>query len=135
MFRLEKVPGKGRGLLASGPITAGTCLERAPAVSLTAEDRRQLDRTGFFPYYFADPRTSEEDAAPPDAPDGPAALVAFGLLTFCNHAASPNAEVRWEDDDVGLWALLVALQDIAAGEEITLFYTNISEYSAANLFI
>jgi len=38
--------------------------------------------------------------------------------------------VRWQVDDVGLWAELAALRDIADGEEITLFYTNIAEYAA-----
>lgn len=127
MFRLSKVPGKGRGLLADRPIAAGTCLERAPAVRLPPEDRARLDRSGFFAYYFADPREFGAGRH--------GALVAFGQLTFCNHADNPNAEVRWEEDAVGLWAQLVALRNIAIDEEITLFYTNIAEYSAADLFI
>ncbi len=128
MFRLAYVPGKGRGLLADRPIAAGNRLERAPAVRLGPKDRAHLDQTAFFAYYFADPQHF-------GAAGGHDALVAFGRLTFCNHAAHPNAVVRWEEDEAGLWAVLEAIADIAAGEEITLFYTNISEYSAADLFI
>ena len=62
-------------------------------------------------------------------------FIAFGGLTFCNHAVQPNAVVRWLTDEVGLWASLEALCDIAPDEEITLFYTNISEYSADDFSI
>lgn len=128
MFRLANVAGKGRGLVADRPIAAGCRLERAPAVRLGAEDRAHLDQTAFFAYYFADPQHF-------GAPGGHDALVAFGQLTFCNHAEQPNAVVHWEEDEAGLWAVLEAIVDIATGEEITLFYTNVSEYSAADLFI
>mgnify|MGYP003571215995 CR=1 FL=1 len=128
MFRLAYVPGKGRGLLATRPIAAGSRLERAPAVRLGPKDRALLDQTAFFAYYFSDPQHF-------GAPGGHDALVAFGQLTFCNHSESPNAVVHWEEDEAGLWAVLEAIADIAEGDEITLFYTNISEYSAADLFI
>jgi len=127
MIRLARVAGKGRGLLAERSIPAGSCLERAPAVRLSAADRAQFDRSAFFAYYFADPETFEAGGGHP-------ALVAFGLLTFCNHAENPNAIVRWEEDDIGLWGRLEALRDIEAGEEVTLFYTNIGEYSENDLF-
>lgn len=122
MFRLGKIAGKGRGLLASRAIGAGTLIERAPAVRLSAADRAVLDGTGLFPYYFADPAGYEGRGAH----DG---LIAFGALTFCNHSANPNAAVRWTSDPLGLWAELAALRDIAEGHEITLFYTNIGEYA------
>jgi hypothetical protein len=129
MFRLARIAGKGRGLLASQAIPAGTEIERAPAVRLAAEDRAIIDRTALFPYCFADPASfGFRDGA------RHAGFVAFGGLTFCNHAANPNAAVRWESDEVGLWAVLQALRDIAEGEEITLFYTNIAEYEAEDFF-
>lgn len=126
MVRLAKIAGKGRGLLACRPIAAGTVIERAPAVRLPAADRALVDRTALFPYCFADPAGFVPGATDDDH-DG---FVAFGGVTFCNHSASPNAVVHWESDDVGVWAALQALRDIAEGEEITLFYTNISEYDA-----
>lgn len=124
MFRLAKIAGKGRGLLASRMIGAGTLIERAPAVRLPAADRAALDRTVLFPYCFADPATYGPDHGGPH--DG---FIAFGALTFCNHAENPNAAVRWQSDPLGLWAELTALRDIAEGHEITLFYTNIGEYA------
>jgi len=128
MFRLDLIAGKGRGLLASRPIPAGTCIERAPVVRLSVKDRALLDQTALFAYHFADPEKFGADG-------GHDCFVAFGQLTFCNHSAQPNATVRWSEDDVGIWASLEALSDILPDEEITLFYTNIAEYSAADLFI
>jgi len=127
MFRLAIIEGKGRGLLASQAIASGTIIERAPAVRLPASDRDLIERSRLFPYIFADPASfgsGQHDI-----------LLAFGHLTFCNHAEQPNATVRWEEDAVGPWARLEAVRDILAGSEISLFYTNISEYSAGDLFI
>ena len=124
MYRLATIAGKGRGLLAAHAIAAGTVIERAPAVRLSPADRAALDRTALFPYCFADPATyGRKDGLPHGG------LLAFGGLSFCNHAARPNAAVRWESDSLGLWAELTALRDIAEGQEITLFYTNIDEYA------
>jgi len=136
MFRLARIPGKGRGLLASTAIAAGSVIERAPAVRLAAEDRALVDRTALFAYTFVDPAAFSDEAAGLRSPAaGHDCLLAFGSLTFCNHSAQPNATVRWTSDDIGIWASLEALRSIAPGEEITLFYTNISEYSAGDLFI
>lgn len=129
MFRLQRIAGKGRGLVASRPIAAGTVIERALAVRLPAAERALIDRSALFPYLFVDPEAfSAGTGANPGngAHDG---LVAFGSLTFCNHAEHPNAAVRWSSDAVGLWASLEAQRDIAPDEEITLYYTNITEYS------
>ena len=129
MFRLARIAGKGRGLLARQAIPAGTVIERAPAVRLAAADRALVDRTTLFPYCFVDPASF---GLAGDA--GHAGFVVFGALTFCNHATNPNAAVRWESDETGPWALLQALRDIAESEEITLFYTNIAEYEAEDFF-
>lgn len=127
MLRLALVPGKGRGLLAEAAIPPGTCIERAPAVRLSAEDRAAIHRTGLFPYTFVDPDGFDSGAH--------GCMLVFGRLTFCNHSAYPNAAVRWISDDEGLWAELESSRFIAAGEEVTLFYTNISEYSSGDPFI
>lgn len=128
MLRVDQVPGKGRGVRANQPIAAGTLIESAPAVRLPPSEQALLDQTGVFPYYFADPAAY--------GPQGSAdCLLAFGSLTFCNHAAEPNAEVAWLENAAGFWATLTALRDIAEDEEVTLFYTNIAEYKSGDLFI
>lgn len=127
MVRLAQVAGKGRGLLACEAIPAGRCIERAPAVRLAAADRAAIDGTALFPYTFVEPDSFGSGSH--------GCLIAFGSLTFCNHSEHPNAAVRWREDATGLWAELEALRAIEPDEEITLFYTNISEYSAGDLFI
>src|SRR3546814_18891205 len=74
-----------------------------------------VDGTALFPYTFADPVSFGRTEAAAHA-----AFIAFGSLTFCNHAEKPNTAVRWETDATGPWAVLEALRDIADGEEITL---------------
>ena len=128
MLRFDYIPGKGRGIRANRPVTAGTLLEKAAAVRLPADQRVLLDRTGVFAYYFADPATFGNS-------DDVDCLLAFGMLTFCNHAEEPNAEVSWFEDTMGFWARLDAIKDIAKDEEVTLFYTNLSDYQAGDHFV
>ncbi|MGK7954302.1 MAG: hypothetical protein AB4063_03415 [Crocosphaera sp.] len=43
--------------------------------------------------------------------------------------------MEWVENEVGLWSHLIAQKDIEVGEEVTLFYTNIDEYSEAKKFV
>ncbi|NIA67382.1 SET domain-containing protein [Pelagibius litoralis] len=128
MLKIEAIPGKGRGVRASRAIAAGTLIERAPAIRLPAAERPLIDQTTVFVYYFADPVTYREGADYD-------CLLAFGLSTFCNHAAQPNAVVSWEEDPLGLWALLTAIDDIAEEDEVTVFYTNVDQYKPDSFFV
>lgn len=128
MLKVETIPGKGRGILAGQSIATGCLIERAPAARMPASERPLLDRTDVFTYYFADPGSYARDG-------GYDCLLAFGLSSLCNHAEKPNAVVSWEEDSVGLWASLIALEDIEENEEVTVFYTNITEYDSYEHFI
>ncbi len=128
MLRVATFAGKGRGVEATRAIACGTMMERAPGLRLPGHQRQLIDQTGLFPYYFAEPAAFTAGAAYD-------CLMAFGCLTCCNHADDPNAAVTWTEDSIGLWAELHALRHIAEAEEVTLRYTNISEYRAADLFI
>lgn len=105
-------PGKGRGLFAMEPIGSGEVIDFAFTVPLTAEQCLTLD--ALLPlgdHYFAHP----EDPA--------RGLMVMGLASLCNHAPVPNSEVRWRKDAALGWiAVLVALAEIGAGEEITRRY-------------
>lgn len=128
MLKVAMIPGKGRGILANRAIAAGALIEKAPAARMPSEERHLIDQTDVFTYYFADPgsyaRKGQYDC-----------LLAFGLSSLCNHAEKPNAVVSWTEDTVGLWASLIALEDIAPDQEVTVFYTNITEYESYELFI
>ena len=102
----------GRGLFALADIAAGTVIDVAFSVPVTAEQSTILDDIhpiGDYP--FQHPEDSE------------AGLVLFGLISLCNHAEAPNAALRWRDGGaIGWLADLVALADIPAGAEITYRY-------------
>ncbi len=122
MIEVRHIPQKGRGLIAVQPIYAGTLIEVAPVASFRAEERAIIDKTSVFPYYFIQPSEyghSQESRG----------HFVFGVVSLCNHADEPNACVKWVENEVGLWTHLVALKDIEPGEEVTMYYTNVDEYS------
>jgi len=127
-IRVEKIPGKVRGVLATQEISAGTLVEAAPVSTIPPEQLSRLKDTEIFRYYFVPP--SEYLKSNPLS-----GYLVFGLASLCNHSQKANARVEWVKNEVGLWAHLVAKRDIEAGEEVTLFYTNINEYPDAGSFV
>lgn len=104
--------GKGRGLFAAVTIAAGEIIDRACTVPVIGEQCLVLDEMRpLGEYYFAHP--ADENLG----------LIVFGLPSLCNYADDPSGHVEWRDDaELGWVAELVALRDIAAGEEITYRY-------------
>ncbi|MFP4311105.1 MAG: SET domain-containing protein-lysine N-methyltransferase [Nitriliruptoraceae bacterium] len=107
MFEVRSSARHGRGLFATEPIPRDTLLMHAPVLLISAEQREALQATIVDDYVY------EWDD------DGTAALV-LGVSSMCNHAEEPNAYL-WLVPD-GPSAELVALVDIAPGEEITVSY-------------
>ena len=115
LVRASSVEGKGRVVEAVEDVVEGQVLESSPAVELSADDRRVIDGTALFPYYFV-------------RPDRRGVYIIFGLASFCSHSEEPNAAVEWRRTGAGLWADLTATRPIAVGEEVTLRYLNIEKY-------
>lgn len=107
MFEVRSSARHGRGLFATEPIPRDTLLMHAPVLLISAEQREALQATIVDDYVY------EWDD------DGTAALV-LGVSSMCNHAEDPNAYL-WLVPE-GPSAELVALVDIAPGEEITVSY-------------
>ena len=106
-LRVADFSGKGRGLVAGGPISAGELLELAPAIPLRREELGNRTE-GIFSYPF-------------DWPDPPfAEAIALGMLSLVNHSPTPNAD--FETDIAARTIRLFAQRDIAEGEEITIDY-------------
>jgi SET domain-containing protein len=105
-------PGRGRGLFAAESIAAGEIIERACTVYIDAQQALALDRMlPLGDFYFQHPLAKEEG------------LMVLGFASLCNHADDPNADIRFEEGgDCGWIAVLHALRDIAAREEITYRY-------------
>lgn len=93
-LRVGPSPIHGRGLFAAEPIAAGTVIGRF--------EGPRVDRDGPYVLWIRDPD------------DGWYGIEGRGVLRWVNHADEPNAS--FVDDE------LVALVDIAAGQEITVDY-------------
>lgn len=128
MIQVEKIPYKGRGIIATEDIPKGTLLEVAPVGVIPSENRESMNQTDVFKYYFVQPLEygKGEDVN---------AYLVFGLASLCNHSEEPNSRVNWIENEIGIWSHLTASKDIKAGEEVTLFYTNIDEYAHEGKFV
>ena len=92
---------RGRGLFATVPIRAGEEITRAPVVVIEAG---ALTGTPLEAYCFD---WSDHEEA-----------VAFGPIQMANHSTRPNSELSSE----GLDLIMIAIADIAPGEEIVYDY-------------
>jgi len=123
MIKIDWISGKGRGIVATQPIEKGRLIEAAPVCQFPPRQRKLIDETALSVYCFVKP--SEYSSNKKQA----SGYIVFGLSSFCNHSEKPNSTVEWVENSIGLWVNLIALQDIHSGEEITMFYTNIDEYT------
>ncbi|MGD1871577.1 MAG: SET domain-containing protein-lysine N-methyltransferase [Mastigocoleus sp.] len=128
MIEVKKIPPKGRGIVATKLIPKKTLIEVAPVSSFPRQQWKYVKQIDIFKYCFVTPLEYKESKA------GQGHIV-FGLSSLCNHSENPNAFIKWEHNEIGLWAHLIALGDIQSGEEVLIFYTNIDEYPSESNFI
>lgn len=96
----------GRGVFTAEAITAGTVVELAPVVVLSADDRRAIHATGLHDYYFV----WDDDGA----------AIALGYGSLYNHATEPNLDFELDYDFEQV--RFSARRDIAPGEELLINY-------------
>lgn len=101
-------PLGGRGVFTAAEIPAGTIIELAPVILLSAEDRTTIHETHLHDYYFQW--------------DGDQAAIALGLGSLYNHNDEANAD--FELDYEFRQIRFAALRTIKTGEEITTNYRN-----------
>jgi hypothetical protein len=106
-----RIPGKGRGVVTTQAIAAGETVERSPVLPLSLADS---ECPGLSDYGMA----WEENHDNPTP--GRECCVGLGYLSIYNHGAPPNAKLEhhYDTDEISV----VALRDIAAGEEVTYDY-------------
>ena len=104
---VRPAPGKGRGVFACRPISAGELIEQAPVLLFDDGDQAvSMDHTPLGSYYF---RWTEGENA-----------ILFGYGSLYNHSYCPNARY---DRNYGSETMdFLALRDISPGEEITINY-------------
>jgi len=109
--------GDGRGVEALRAIRAGEVIERSPVILVPEHDRVAVDASNVGSYIFMwEHDTTGEDLY---SQKGRAAVV-LGYTSLINHSPDPNCTiVRYID---ALAIDLIALRDIAAGEELRIDY-------------
>ena len=116
-LRIAHFPGRGRGVVADRAIRAGELVERSPVLVIPHEDRAAADATIVFTYVFMwEHGTVEEDLYKHEG----RSAIALGYTSLLNHSYTPNCEFIRHIDALAID--LVALRDIAEGEELTIDY-------------
>lgn len=116
-LRVVDLGRRGRGVVAMEAIARGALVERAPVIIVPETDRVAVDASAVGNYIFM----WEHDSVGEDiySQQGRAALV-LGLASLVNHSPDPNCKFTRHIDAMALD--VIALRDIAAGEEITFNY-------------
>ncbi len=116
-LRIASMGRRGRGVVADGCIGQGQLIERSPVLVIPHAYRAAVDRTVVLTYVFMwEHGTVEEDLYRHEG----RAAVALGFISLLNHSYAPNCTFIRHID--ALLIDLVALRDIAAGEELTIDY-------------
>ena len=108
MYVVRPIPGKGRGVVATQNVPAGTEIVTCPVVAYDWTDAGRIEKTRLGEYNFRFGRREQQSC------------IILGVISLCNHDDSPNAEIVCHEGDQAM--TLVALRPIAAGEEICIKY-------------
>jgi SET domain-containing protein len=98
----------GRGVFTSLPIEAGTLIELAPVIVMSAEDRILLDKTLLHDYIFEWGKKQDQCA------------MALGFLAMYNHSYKANCQygMYFKQQSISI----ISVRDIEAGEELFINY-------------
>jgi uncharacterized protein len=103
---VQRIKGKGRGVVARRPIRRGEVIERVPVLVLPigeVRDHESWSGLAGYCFYWGRDRLA----------------LALGYGSLYNHSYRPNARY---DDARGPVKVFTALRDIDPGEEITVNY-------------
>jgi SET domain-containing protein len=98
----------GRGVFTKENIPAGTVIEMAPVIVMTAADRIHLDKTPLHDYIFEWGKDKQQ------------CCMALGLVPIYNHSYKSNCEYFMNFDEATMFVKTV--HDIEAGTELTINY-------------
>lgn len=117
MYAIRQIQGKQRGVVATQAIPAGTQIVTCPVVVYDWTDAGRIEKTRLGHYNFR------------FGTRGQLACIVLGVISLCNHAESPNAEVICREAEEEM--TLVAICPIAPGEEISIKYRRTLWFSPA----
>ena len=104
----KSVSEKGRGIFCASQLSENDLIEVCPVILMPSEERKYLDKTTLFEYYFIWP----------DGKNTLALLLGFGSLY--NHDPEPNARVLFDMERNSVE--IRCIRKIPAGEEICIDY-------------
>ncbi len=108
VYAIRRIWGKGRGVVATHDVLAGTEIVTCPVIVYDSTDAGRIGKTRLGDYNF---RFGEHTQR---------SCIVLGVISLCNHDDSPNAELVCRESEEAM--TLVALRRIAAGEEICIKY-------------
>lgn len=108
MYAIRRIRGKGRGLIATRDVSAGAEIVTCPVIVYDWTDAGRIEKTRLGDYNFRFGDHAQRSC------------IVLGVISLCNHSEAPNAELACNEEEETM--TLVALRDIAAGEEICIRY-------------
>ena len=106
---ISKAGKKGKGVFTKIPLQKNTLIEIAPVIVLSAKDRAAVEKTKLYNYIFE------------WGDDGAKAAVGLGFISIYNHQSPSNCEYQMDFKKETM--AVKTMQDIAAGEELTINYS------------
>ncbi len=98
----------GRGVFTREDIDAGTLVEVAPVIVMTAEERKLLDQTLLHDYIFEWGDKSDQ------------CCMALGYVPVYNHSYQSNCEYEMDFDSQQI--MVRSVKPVKAGEELFINY-------------
>jgi SET domain-containing protein len=98
----------GRGVFTSEDIAAGSLVETAPVIVMSADDRKYIDQTLLHDYIFEWGESKEE------------CCMALGYIPLYNHSCESNCEYEMDFESRQIY--IKAVRDIKAGDELFINY-------------
>ncbi len=105
---IQVAKSKGKGVFTKENIAAGTIIEDAPVIVMSAEDRVNIDKTLLHDYIFAWGEKKDK------------CCMALGFVPIYNHSYTSNCEyfMDFEEETIEI----KTVRKINAGEELTINY-------------
>ena len=107
-MQIKNTKNKGRGVFATENYLPNDIIEICPVIVLNSEDRKIIDKTFLYNYYFSWGKKSDK------------AAIVLGFGSLYNHSYSPNA--KYIKDSKKRCLQIIAIKTISNGDEVKINY-------------
>jgi uncharacterized protein len=105
---IDNTEKKGRGIFTRDAIKKNTVIEIAPVLILPPQERKWIDKSVLYDYYFL---WGDDDSL---------TAICLGYGSVYNHSYQPN--IMYEADYAAEKITFITLRNIKAGEELVMNY-------------